>query len=211
MAAKIRSLLCVIGIMVLCLLGISESLPLSTRGRWIVDALTGQRVKLSCVNLVSHAQSMVAQGLDKRPLKELAAEISSRQFNCVRLTWSIHMFTRHPLETIGEVFDLLDISDVKSGVQKHNPEILNMTVVQAFETVINGLGSEGIMVILDNHISQPRWCCSLNDGNGFFGDRNFNPYEWLRGLAFVARHFTYCNPHVSYIILYLLYIYANMN
>ncbi|XP_022957688.1 uncharacterized protein LOC111459153 [Cucurbita moschata] len=138
---------------------------------------------------------MVAQGLDKRPLKELASEITNRQFNCVRLTWSVHMFTRYAYECVGDVLDGLDIADVKSGVAKHNPEILKMTVAKAFQTVINCLGSEGIMVILDNHISQPRWCCSLDDGNGFFGDRNFNPNEWLQGLSFVAAQFT-CNPHV---------------
>ncbi|KAG6585801.1 hypothetical protein SDJN03_18534, partial [Cucurbita argyrosperma subsp. sororia] len=138
---------------------------------------------------------MVAQGLDKRPLKELVAEISTRKFNCVRLTWSVHMFTRYAYETIGDVFDGLDIADVKNGVKKHNPEILKMTVAKAFQTVINALGSEKIMVILDNHISQPRWCCSLHDGNGFFGDCNFNPSEWLQGLSFVAVQFT-CNPYV---------------
>lgn len=182
------------------LLAISQSLPLSTRGRWIVDSQTGQRVKLSCVNLVSHSQSMLAQGLDKRSLKDLANDISSRDFNCVRLTWSIHMFTRHSQETIGDVFDGLDIGKVKSGVQKYNPKILNMTVANAFKTVIDGLGNAGLMIVLDNHISQPRWCCSLNDGNGFFGDRNFNPIEWLQGLAYVARHFS-CRPHVSFTLI----------
>ena len=189
-------ILCLIALIFFSLFSFSRSLPLSTQGRWIIDARTGERVKLSCVNLVSHAQSMVAQGLDKRPLKELVAEISSRKFNCVRLTWSVHMFTRYAYETIGDVFDGLDIADVKNGVKKHNPEILKMTVAKAFQTVINALGSEKIMVILDNHISQPRWCCSLDDGNGFFGDCNFNPSEWLQGLSFVAVQFT-CNPYVS--------------
>ncbi|XP_004143963.2 glycosyl hydrolase 5 family protein [Cucumis sativus] len=180
-----------ISILFLSLLVLSQSLPLSTRGRWIVDSKTGQRVKLSCVNLVSHAQSMVAQGLDKRPLKDLANEIVSRDYNCVRLTWSVYMFTRYPFETIGDVLDGLDINKVKNGVKKHNPQFLNMTVTSAFKTVVDGLGNAGLMVILDNHISQPRWCCSLHDGNGFFGDRNFKPIEWLRGLAYVARHFSW--------------------
>ncbi|KAG6592280.1 hypothetical protein SDJN03_14626, partial [Cucurbita argyrosperma subsp. sororia] len=140
---------------------------------------------------------MVAQGLDISPLKEMASEITSRQFNCVRLTWSVNMFTRYTYETIGDVLDGLDIADVKSGVEKHNPKILKMTVTKVFQTVINCLGSKGIMVILDNHISQSRWCCSLDNGNGFFGDRNFNPNEWLQGLSFVAVQFT-CNPYMSF-------------
>ncbi|KAL4019131.1 hypothetical protein IC575_022770 [Cucumis melo] len=172
------------------LLVLSQSLPLSTRGRWIVDSKTGQRVKLSCVNWASHAQSMLAQGLDKRPLKDLANDIISRDFNCVRLTWSTHMFTRYSHMTIVDVLDDLDIQNVKSGVQTHNPEMLNMTVAHAFKTVVDGLGNAGLMIVLDNHISQPRWCCSLDDGNGFFGDRHFDALEWLQGLDYVARNFT---------------------
>ncbi|KAG6592302.1 hypothetical protein SDJN03_14648, partial [Cucurbita argyrosperma subsp. sororia] len=83
---------------------------------------------------------MVAQGLEKRPLKELASEITSCQFNCVRLTWSVRMFTRYAYETIGDVLDGLDIAD-----EKHNSEILKVTVTKAFQTVINGCGAEGVM------------------------------------------------------------------
>ncbi|XP_022873525.1 uncharacterized protein LOC111392407 isoform X5 [Olea europaea var. sylvestris] len=43
------------------------------------------------------------------------------------------------------------------------------------------------MVVLDNHVSLPTWCCSNNDGNGFFGDVNFDPKEWVQGLSIVAR------------------------
>ncbi|URD86212.1 glycosyl hydrolase family 5 protein [Musa troglodytarum] len=45
------------------------------------------------------------------------------------------------------------------------------------------------MVILDNQISKPGWCCSKYDDNGFFGDKYFDPDEWLRGLEMMARMF----------------------
>lgn len=45
------------------------------------------------------------------------------------------------------------------------------------------------MVILDNHVSQPGWCCSENDGNGFFGDKYFNPDLWIKGLTMMATMF----------------------
>ncbi|KAJ3696970.1 hypothetical protein LUZ61_000675 [Rhynchospora tenuis] len=45
------------------------------------------------------------------------------------------------------------------------------------------------MVILDNHISKPGWCCNNNDGNGFFGDKYFDPDEWLSGLRIIATMF----------------------
>lgn len=45
------------------------------------------------------------------------------------------------------------------------------------------------MVVLDNQISKPEWCCSKLDGNGFFGDEFFDPGEWLRGLSLMAALF----------------------
>ncbi|KAK4486485.1 hypothetical protein RD792_009167 [Penstemon davidsonii] len=61
-----------------------------------------------------------------------------------------------------------------------------MNVVELHKAVVGELGRNKVTVILDNHISQPQWCCRGNDGNGFFGDFNFNPNEWLQGLAAVA-------------------------
>ncbi|GAU19828.1 hypothetical protein TSUD_170540 [Trifolium subterraneum] len=43
-----------------------------------------------------------------------------------------------------------------------------------------------MMVLVDNHVSDPKWCCDNNDGNGFFGDQFFDPKEWLEGLSNVA-------------------------
>lgn len=51
----------------------------------------------------------------------------------------------------------------------------------------------GLMVVLDNHITTPGWCCSSNDGNGFFGDKDFDPGMWMEGLkkmAKMARRYT---------------------
>jgi hypothetical protein len=45
------------------------------------------------------------------------------------------------------------------------------------------------MVILDNQITTPGWCCSGSDGNAFFGDTYFDPGEWLKGLSVMATMF----------------------
>ncbi|XP_023533776.1 uncharacterized protein LOC111795530 [Cucurbita pepo subsp. pepo] len=166
------------------------SLPLSTKGRWIIDSTTGRRVKLVCVNWPSHTQSMLIEGLNHRPLKELADEAIKLRFNCVRLTYATHMFTRYANRTVEENFDLLDLEPAKAGLAQNNPFVLNKTIAEAYEAVVDVLGESGLMVIADNHISQPRWCCSLDDGNGFFGDRYFDPQEWLQGLSLVAQRFS---------------------
>lgn len=59
-----------------------------------------------------------------------------------------------------------------------------------------GLGAMDIVVVLDNHVSLPKWCCSDYDGNGFFGDEYFDPDEWLQGLTTVATRYA-GNPTVS--------------
>ena len=55
---------------VLCFGVVSYSLPLSTQGRWIVDSL----------------KPMLAEGLHKKPLKDIVAKVVQQKFNCVRLT-----------------------------------------------------------------------------------------------------------------------------
>ena len=69
--------------------------------------------------------------------------------------------------------------------------------------MVDELGKNGVMVVLDNHVSRPDWCCGDNDGNGFFGDADFYPMEWLQGLAQVATTYK-DHPAVSKSLLLLL-------
>jgi hypothetical protein len=68
----------------------------------------------------------------------------------------------------------------------YNPSLENVTVVDAFDFIIDEFGKQGMMVLVDNHVSDPKWCCDNNDGNGFFGDQYFDPKKWLEGLSNVA-------------------------
>lgn len=178
-------------IFILSLFSFSYSLPLSANKRWIVDAATGKRVKLSCINWAAHLEPMLAEGLEKTPLEEIVGELAKMHFNCVRLTWPTFMFTRpsYGQVQVAQTLDSLGLKNAKEGIAKNNPFILKMTHVQAYEAVINELGAQRIMVLLDNHISKPEWCCSNTDGNGFFGDEYFHPEEWLQGLTLVAKRF----------------------
>jgi hypothetical protein len=44
------------------------------------------------------------------------------------------------------------------------------------------------MVHLDNHISKAKWCCDTNDGNSWFGDREFDAEKWRRAWGYMANH-----------------------
>ncbi|KAK6947853.1 Glycoside hydrolase, family 5 [Dillenia turbinata] len=168
-----------------------HSLPLSTSNRWIIDVASGNRVKLACVNWAAHMEAMVAEGLDKKPLKEIATKVALLGFNCVRLTWATFMFTRkqQASHTVAQSLHSLGLHKASIGMAKNNPSLLNLTLVEAYEAVVNELGANDLMVVLDNHVSRPMWCCRSNDGNGFFGDQHFSSEEWLQGLTEVAERF----------------------
>ncbi|KAK4260553.1 hypothetical protein QN277_003651 [Acacia crassicarpa] len=172
------------------LISSSNGLPLSTNKRWIVDEATGKRVKLVCAHWVGHLSPMVVEGLDKLPLNDIVDQFHDKGFNCVRLSYSTYLFTRYANQTVAKTLSGLDLPEAtKSAIAKHNPWVLNRTHLEAYETVVDALDKKGVMTIIDNHVSFPNWCCDNADGNGFFGDRHFDPDEWLRGLAFVAGHF----------------------
>ncbi|XP_042519106.1 glycosyl hydrolase 5 family protein-like [Macadamia integrifolia] len=158
----------------------SPTLPLHTNSRWIVDE-DDKRVKLACVNWVGHLQPMLAEGLSKQPLDTISKKIASMGFNCVRLTWPTFMVTNDTLSsmTVRESFQIYNLPETIAGLQVNNPSLLDIT----------NLGENNVMVILDNHVSKPMWCCNRYDGNGFFGDHYFKPRTWLDGLYKIATMF----------------------
>ncbi|XP_042035247.1 glycosyl hydrolase 5 family protein-like [Salvia splendens] len=192
MVTKIAILLAILFLQAVAL---SNSATLSTNSRWIVDDATGHRVKFACVSWAAHLQPMIAEGLEKQPLDVIIKKISEYGFNCVRFTWATYMFTRPDYGSlrVSESLDKYELVAARDGIAKNNPQVLNMTVLELHRAVVDELGKSGVMVVLDNHVSRPDWCCGDNDGNGFFGDADFDPMEWLQGLAQVAT--TYKDHH----------------
>ncbi|CAD6250452.1 unnamed protein product [Miscanthus lutarioriparius] len=175
LVSSIRAALCLLLVVVLA----SDREPaaavtLSTSSRWIVDP-AGHRVKLACVNWPSHLEPVVTEGLGRQPVGAISGMIVSLGFNCVRLTYPIALATNASLSALTVRQSLLahGLSETVGGV----------------EAVVNALGEKNVMVILDNHVSTPGWCCSNDDGNGFFGDRDFDPNVWVDGLGSMATIF----------------------
>ncbi|WMV42600.1 hypothetical protein MTR67_035985 [Solanum verrucosum] len=185
-----NNILLSIFVTILILLPQYSHATLSTNSRWIINE-GGQRVKLSCVNWVSHLEVMVAEGLSKQPIDTISKSITNMGFNCVRLTWPLFLFTNDSLSslTVRQSFNNLGLVESIAGLQVNNPSILDLSLLHAYQAVVSGLGNNNVMVILDNHISKPGWCCSNFDGNGFFGDQYFNPDLWIQGLTNVATTF----------------------
>ncbi|KAL1216334.1 Glycosyl hydrolase 5 family protein [Cardamine amara subsp. amara] len=169
----------------------SMSYPLSTSSRWIVNE-NGQRVKLVCANWPSHLEPVVAEGLSKQPVDAVAKEIVEMGFNCVRLTWPLDLMTNETLAnnvTVRQSFQSIGLNSDILGFQTNNPSIIDLSLIEAFKMVVTTLGNNDVMVILDNHLTKPGWCCSMDDGNGFFGDQFFDPTVWVAALSKMATTF----------------------
>lgn len=110
------------------------ALPLSTNSRWIVNE-GGERVKLSCVNWVSHLEAVVAEGLSKQPVDMISKKILDMGFNCVRLTYPLFLFTNDTLGsvTVSQSLKKLGLIESIAGFQANNPSIIDLPVIKAFQ------------------------------------------------------------------------------
>lgn len=168
-------------------------------------------MKLACVNWPGHMYAMIPEGLHKKPLKNITESIASMGFNCVRLTWATQMYTRNKNLRVVESLNKWGLVAATFGMEIYNPELMNLTLVDAQKAVIDALGERNLMVVLDNHVSLPIWCCDWYDGNGFFKDVYFDPKEWLEGLSLVATRYkanpTVCEFDFKYLVNNLLHLF----
>lgn len=162
-------------------------LPLHAHSRWIVDA-SGRRVKLSCVNWVSHTEAFVPEGLSLHSIEEKSERIRSLGFNCVRFTYSIEMI-ENLHRSIPALWAESPLSEeTKQAILEKHPEFAadQMTVLDVFKRSMVALRRAGVMVVLDNHMTQAKWCCAMDDGNRWWGQRHFGVKRWLHSLSAVA-------------------------
>lgn len=113
--------------------------PLKTEKTQIVDG-NNEPITLSCANW-SGAQdtSFVPGGLDKAPADFIAKTIASLGFNCVRLPYSLQAYFSNPV-----------VSDADVAM---NPEYKGLTSMLVFDKVLKACTDNGLMVILNNHVS----------------------------------------------------------
>lgn len=58
-----------------------------------------------------------------------------------------------------------------------------------FDATVKALTDNGVMVILNNHISNAGWCCSNEDGNGLWYNKDYPEDVWLETLENVTRKY----------------------
>ncbi|TEB26467.1 glycosyl hydrolase family 5 protein/cellulase [Coprinellus micaceus] len=193
----------------LLLLHTVNAIVLRSSGRWILDASTGQRVKLRCASWAGHMEANIPEGLQHQPASTIAQWLSANRFNCVRLTFSIDM-ALNPSQRVSDAFTAAaspagvstsSMQTLYNSAVSKNSWLSSSTTRGAFARVIQELGNAGVMVILDNHLSRASWCCGTSDGNGWWASasgynagnsRYFDTNNWLNGLRSMA---TFARDH----------------
>ncbi|KAL3477086.1 glycoside hydrolase superfamily [Aspergillus californicus] len=170
--------------------------PFSVSGRWILDS-TNTPVTFAGVNWPGAAEAMIPEGLQYASIESTVSKIKSIGMNVIRLTF--------PIELVDDIYDksgdttVLDSfinalgaengTTVFGQISSVNPGITNTTTrLEVYDMVAEECNNQGIYVHLDNHISKAMWCCSLTDGNTWFGDTYFNVENWKRGLEYMVLH-----------------------
>ncbi|MEV0935974.1 glycoside hydrolase family 5 protein [Streptomyces phaeochromogenes] len=166
--------------------------PLSTRGRWIVDA-DGDRFKLRSGNWHGasgtwngsgsvdedanhHAgenSGRTPLGLDRAPMAEIIAGFQEVGINSIRLPFSNEM--------------VHDGVPVKDDAVAANPSLRGLTPLQVYDAVVRELTAAGLAVILNNHTNTTRWCCGVDGNERWNASRSAAAWEddWL----FMARRY----------------------
>ncbi|KAF8850221.1 glycoside hydrolase [Acephala macrosclerotiorum] len=126
----------------------SFHLPLSTRGRYIVNS-RDERVKLASVNWYGGSDLLfVPGGLDVQHRDDIARTIRSLGFNSVRMPYSDEMVMDNPM--------------ISPDLLLANEDLMGLRALDVYIAVVESLAEAGIAVIINNHITQSTWCCGIN-------------------------------------------------
>ncbi|MFE9376885.1 glycoside hydrolase family 5 protein [Streptomyces sp. NPDC006855] len=170
--------------------------PLSTRGRYVVDA-EGRRFKLRSGNwhgssgtwtgrgeeedpAENHAGEVghrAPLGLDRMPMGEIIADFRELGLNSVRLPFSNQM---------------IDDTRPVSGLTA-NPELNGLLPLEVFDRAVRALTDAGFAVILNNHSTRTRWCCGVDGSERWNSGQSTE--EWIGDWVLLAERYR-SNPRV---------------
>ncbi|WP_241775923.1 glycoside hydrolase family 5 protein [Streptomyces exfoliatus] len=166
--------------------------PLSTRGRYIVDA-DGDRFKLKASNwagaqgtwegsgdvndVLNHQADQksnnIPLGLDRTPISGILADFHALGLNSIRLPYADAM--------------IADKAPVPDAAVAANPQLKGKTPLQVYDAVVAALTADGFAVILNNHTTTYRFCCSL-DGNERWNTSQ-STQQWIDNWLFLVNRY----------------------
>ncbi|MFE3800189.1 cellulase family glycosylhydrolase [Nocardia tengchongensis] len=164
--------------------------PLSTRGRYIVDA-NGNRVKLQSGNWHGSSGTWTGSGDDEDPANNAGGEIGHRAplgLDRVPMDKIVKDFKALGLNSIRLPFSNEMISDTRPVVGlTANPSLNGLKPLEVYDRAVKALTDAGLGVILNNHTTTTKWCCS-NDGNEFWNSGQ-DTGKWVDDWAFMAARY----------------------
>lgn len=161
-----------------------------------------QRFKLRCASW-SGAQEAgyVPSGLWAAHRSEIAAQARAMGLNCIRLPWSLEAVLGPGRPQAQQAVAAAAGSAAGGGgagqrpaprvppaLLAANPDLVGRSPLGVLDAVVEAIGSQGLLVILDNHSSDAGFCCDIDDGNGLVWTANYTEADWLHGWQIVAAH-----------------------
>ncbi|KOG75706.1 glycoside hydrolase [Streptomyces antibioticus] len=171
---------------------VTWSAPLSTRGRYVVDA-HGDRFRLKGANWDGAQGSWTGSGspadpanhhagqdshgtplgLDRAPLPQLLADFHQLGINTIRLPFSNEL--------------IHSTAPVPDSAVAANPRLRGRTPLEIYDAVVEALTQSGFAVVLNNHTNTSRWCCGI-DGNERWNSGQ-STAQWADDWVFMARRY----------------------
>ncbi|MFD5560951.1 glycoside hydrolase family 5 protein [Kitasatospora griseola] len=166
--------------------------PLSTRGRYVVDA-NGERFKLKSGNWAGaqgtwqgsgdvrdpanhqarQLSNNIPLGLDRTPIARILADFHTMGLNSIRLPFANAL--------------VHDTAAVPDSAVAANPQLRGKTPLQVMDAVVAALTADGFAVILNNHTTSYRFCCGL-DGNERWNSGQ-STQQWIDDWVFLAQRY----------------------
>ena len=140
--------------------------PLRASGRNILDA-GNVRFKLASVNWYGASDELfVAGGLDVKHRTAIARLIRRLGFNSVRMPYSDELLYANPV--------------VDPTLLTANPDLVGLRALDVFEATVNALTEAGLAVIVNNHITQAKWCDGMNLCDAAWSNDHLGPFCRVR-------------------------------
>ncbi|KAJ7084651.1 cellulase [Mycena belliarum] len=165
--------------------------PLSTRGRYVVDA-NGDRFKLKSGNWHGGSGTWSGSGdinddanhrgenahtmplgLQYVPIAQIIDSFEEIGLNSIRLQFSSEM--------------IHDTTPVQDAWVAANPQFRGMTPLQVYDAVVKALTDRGFAVIVNNHTGKSLWCCGIDGNERWNTSRDFN--TWVNDWLFVVNRY----------------------
>ncbi|MCO5565446.1 hypothetical protein L7F22_019119 [Adiantum nelumboides] len=166
--------------------------PLSTRGRYIVDA-NGQRFKLIGGNWHGASGTYLGRGDINDPDNHHAGEVAFQTPLCL---------DRVPIDQIVQSFIDLGITTIRlpfsnemihstspppDDALRANPQFKGMTPLEIYDACIQALTNRGLAVILNNHTVKSLWCCGVDVNARWNGAQTDG--QWQDDWVFMAKRY----------------------